>query len=128
VKTIQFSGNRARPALRAALCAVALIALSAAALGEQPSDILSRDSVLRDPDVPSLGNPSGNLTVVEFFDYQCPYCKKMAPELAKLVQDDGNIKIVLKDWPINSVTFRCSPPSSLWQPNTKTNMRRRTTP
>jgi protein-disulfide isomerase len=100
VKTIQFSGNRARPALRAALCAVALIALSAAALGEQPSDILSRDSVLRDPDVPSLGNPSGNLTVVEFFDYQCPYCKKMAPELAKLVQDDGNIKIVLKDWPI----------------------------
>ena len=91
-----------RPTLLAALCAVAIavISLSAVALGEQPGDILSRDSVLRDPDIPSLGNPNGNLTIVEFFDYQCPYCKKLAPELAKLVQDDGNIRIVLKDWPI----------------------------
>jgi protein-disulfide isomerase len=100
VTAVQFSGSRKRPALLAAFCAVALIALSAAAFGEQPDDILSRDNVLRDPDIPSLGNPNGNLTVVEFFDYQCPYCKKMAPELAKLVQDDGNIRIVLKDWPI----------------------------
>ena len=84
-----------RPTLLAALCAaaIAVISLSAVALGEQPGDILSRDSVLRDPD-------NGNLTIVEFFDYQCPYCKKLAPELAKLVQDDGNIRIVLKDWPI----------------------------
>ena len=102
MKPEQFAGNRKRPALLAYLCAVAfaVVALSADALGEQPSDILSRDSVLRDPDIPSLGNPNGNLTVVEFFDYQCPYCKKMAPELAKLVQEDGNIRFVLKDWPI----------------------------
>ena len=94
--------SRTRLASLAAFCAVAVAvaALSGAALGEQPDDILSRDSVLRDPDIPSLGNPAGNVTVVEFFDYQCPYCKKMAPELAKLVQDDGNIRIVLKDWPI----------------------------
>ncbi len=98
----QVAGDRKRPALLATLCVivVAAVALSAAALAEPPSDILSRDSVLRDPDIPSLGNPNGNLTVVEFFDYQCPYCKKLAPELAKLVQDDGNIRIVLKDWPI----------------------------
>jgi protein-disulfide isomerase len=56
--------------------------------------------VLRDPDIPSLGNPNGDLTVVEFFDYQCPYCKKLAPDLAKLVQEDGKIRVVLKDWPI----------------------------
>ena len=38
--------------------------------------------------------------MVEYFDYQCPYCKKMAPELAQLVREDGNIRLVLKDWPI----------------------------
>jgi protein-disulfide isomerase len=102
VKTVQSAGSRKRPRPFAYLCAVAIsvVALSAVALGEQPGDILSRDSVLRDPDIPSLGNPGGNLTVVEFFDYQCPYCKKIAPELAKLVQDDGNIRVVLKDWPV----------------------------
>lgn len=80
--------------------AVAVVSLSAVALAEEPDDVLSRDRVLRDPDIPSLGNPNGNLTVVQFFDYQCPYCRKMAPELAKLVRDDGNIRLVLKDWPI----------------------------
>ncbi len=101
----QFAGNRRRPALLAALCAVAVavLALSAVAFAEQPDDVLSRDSVLRDPDIPSLGNPKGNLTVVEYFDYQCPYCKKMAPELAQLVRQDGNIRLVLKDWPVFGV-------------------------
>jgi protein-disulfide isomerase len=102
MKAEHFAGNRKRPALLASLCAVAvaLVALSAVAFAEQPDDILSRDSVLRDPDIPSLGNPNGDLTVVEFFDYQCPYCRKLAPDLAKLVQDDGHIRVVLKDWPI----------------------------
>jgi protein-disulfide isomerase len=98
----QTAGSRKRLSLLAYLCAVAVafVALSAVAFGEQSDDILSRDSVLRDPDIPCLGNPNGNLTVVEYFDYQCPYCKKMAPELAQLVREDGNIKLVLKDWPI----------------------------
>jgi protein-disulfide isomerase len=102
MKSELFAGICRRAALLATLCAVAVVvvSLSAVAFGEQPDDILSRDSVLRDPDIPTLGNPNGNLTVVEFFDYQCPYCKKLAPELAKLVQDDGHIRIVLKDWPI----------------------------
>jgi protein-disulfide isomerase len=102
MRTEQTAGSRKRLALLACLCAitVAFVALSAVAFGEQSDDILSRDSVLRDPDIPSLGNPNGNLTVVEYFDYQCPYCKKMAPELAQLVREDGNIRLVLKDWPI----------------------------
>jgi protein-disulfide isomerase len=101
MKAEHFAGNRKRSALLACLgaAAVALVALSAVAFAEPP-DILSRDSVLRDPDIPDLGNPNGDLTVVEFFDYQCPYCKKLAPELAKLVQEDGKIRLVLKDWPI----------------------------
>src|SRR5579862_1922714 len=96
------AGRRKQPALAAFLCAIAVacVSLSTAALGEQPDDILSRASVLRDPDIPSLGNPQGDLTIVEFIDYQCPYCKKIVPELAQLAKEDGNIRLVLKDWPI----------------------------
>ena len=64
--------------------------LPAAAFGEAGNEILSRDAVLRDPDIPALGNPKGDLTVVEFFDYQCPYCKKLAPEIAQVIREDGN--------------------------------------
>src|SRR5215472_13992510 len=74
--------------------------LPAAAFGDNGNDILSRDSVLRDPEIPALGNPRGDLTVVEFFDYQCPFCKKLAPEITQVIREDGNIRLVLKDWPI----------------------------
>lgn len=59
-----------------------------------------RESVLRDPEIPALGNPKGDLTIVEYFDYQCPYCKKVAPVLAEIAREDGKLRIVLKDWPI----------------------------
>ena len=62
--------------------------------------MLTKDAVLRDADNPVLGNPQGDITIVEYFDYQCPYCKKVAPELAKVVKDDGKIRLVPKDWPI----------------------------
>jgi protein-disulfide isomerase len=94
--------NPTRRALLPYLCAVAIAAcsLSAVAFGEGPGDVLSRDAVLHDPEIPALGNPKGDLTVVEFFDYQCPFCKKLAPQIAQVLQEDGNIRLVLKDWPI----------------------------
>jgi protein-disulfide isomerase len=70
---------------------------SAQAAGD---DILSRDAVLHDPDIPDLGNPQADMTIVEYFDYQCPYCKKAAPDLAQVAREDGKVRIVLKDWPI----------------------------
>ncbi len=102
MSALQTAANRKRAAWLAYICAIVVSfgALSAVAFAEQPDDVLSRDSVLRDPEIPSLGNPNGDLTVVEYFDYQCPYCKKMAPELAQLVHEDGHIRLVLKDWPI----------------------------
>ena len=87
-------------ALLAWAIAVVIGTLSAAAFAEGANDILSRDAVLRDPEIPVLGNPQGDLTVVEYFDYQCPYCKKLAPEIAQVVREDGSIRLVLKDWPI----------------------------
>ena len=64
------------------------------------NDVLTRDSVLRDPDVPVLGNPKGDVTIVEYFDYQCPYCKKAHPVVLQVAKEDGNVRLVFKDWPI----------------------------
>jgi protein-disulfide isomerase len=57
-------------------------------------------SVLRDPDNPVLGNPDGDISIVEWFDFNCPYCRKLEPELRQVVHDDGKVRLVLKDWPI----------------------------
>ena len=47
-----------------------------------------------------VGNPNGKVTLVEFFDYNCGYCKKSLEDLAKLMKDDPNLRIVLKDFPV----------------------------
>ena len=61
---------------------------------------LTVEDILNDPDQPVLGNPQGDVTVVEFFDYQCPYCKGGHPDLMAEVEADGNLRLVMKDWPI----------------------------
>lgn len=61
---------------------------------------VSLDDVLHDPAAPEGGNPKGNLTVVAFTDYNCPFCKKAQPDLDRAVREDGNIRLVYKDWPI----------------------------
>ena len=66
----------------------------------QRDDVLTEALVLRDPDIPAAGNPAGDITIVEYFDYQCPYCRKLEPELRQVVQDDGKVRLVFKDWPI----------------------------
>jgi protein-disulfide isomerase len=66
----------------------------------QGETVLTEALVLRDPDIPVAGNIAGDITIVEYFDYQCPYCRKVEPELRQVVQDDGKVRLVLKDWPI----------------------------
>lgn len=61
---------------------------------------VTKEEIYFDKDAPVLGNPKGDVTLVEFFDYQCPYCKKSHPTVKKLVEQDGNIRLVLKDWPV----------------------------
>jgi len=61
---------------------------------------VTKEEIYFDKDAPVLGNPKGDVTLVEFFDYQCPYCKKSHPTVKKLVEEDGNIRLVLKDWPV----------------------------
>lgn len=61
-----------------------------------------QETLERDPNAPIAGNPEGDVTVVEFFDYNCPYCRRSVPELAGLLAGDGNIRLVLREWPILS--------------------------
>jgi protein-disulfide isomerase len=48
----------------------------------------------------TLGNPHGDVTLVEFFDYSCGFCKRALPDMLALIKDDPNLKIVLKELPI----------------------------
>ena len=60
------------------------------------------DQIFRSPDAPIAGNPKGDITVVEFFDYNCGYCKKAFGDVAKLIEKDKSVKLVLKELPILS--------------------------
>jgi protein-disulfide isomerase len=51
----------------------------------------------------TLGNPHGDVTLVEFFDYSCGFCKRALPDMLTLIKDDPNLKVVLKELPILGV-------------------------
>ncbi|MEE4188880.1 MAG: DsbA family protein [Roseobacter sp.] len=60
----------------------------------------NRDLLENDPNAPVLGNPDGDVTVVEFFDYNCPYCRRVKPHIEALLDEDPNVKLVYREWPI----------------------------
>ena len=59
-----------------------------------------QQDLLHDPASPVSGNPSGDVTVVEFFDYRCGYCKRAAGAVTQLQKEDTRVRIVYKDLPI----------------------------
>jgi protein-disulfide isomerase len=62
----------------------------------------SAGEIFRRPNAPIAGNPNGDVTVVEFFDYNCGYCKRAFTDIAKLVEKDPKVKVVFKELPILS--------------------------
>ena len=60
----------------------------------------NRSALLSDPDSAVGGNPKGDVTLVEFFDYRCPYCKQMEPTMQALIKEDGKLRVVYKEFPI----------------------------
>lgn len=58
------------------------------------------DALFKDPRDPVLGNPNGSIVMVEFFDYNCGFCKLAAPELVKILKDNPDVKVVMKELPI----------------------------
>lgn len=90
-----------RTLLRSAMGATVL-----AALGNRPDGSpsggmdLDVNGLLYDKETPTGGNPKGDITIVTFFDYNCPYCRTSGATLADVVAKDGKIRLIYKDWPI----------------------------
>ena len=59
-----------------------------------------RLEVESDPNAPNLGNLEGDVTVVEFFDYNCPYCRSAGQTVQALLAADENVRVIYREWPI----------------------------
>ena len=70
--------------------------------GEKAKQTLARrrSEIFDGPETPVGGNPKGDVTLVEFFDYRCPYCKQVHPRLQELLADDRQLRIAYKEFPI----------------------------
>ncbi|MGH6962816.1 MAG: DsbA family protein, partial [Dongiaceae bacterium] len=84
---------------------VSTVAETAAAQTADAGDLAAviaerRDEIYSDPAAPVAGNPQGDVTVVEFFDYNCPYCRDAASVLAELLESDPGVRLVYKEFPI----------------------------
>jgi protein-disulfide isomerase len=62
--------------------------------------VAHRREIFDDPDAPIAGNPQGDATLVEFFDYRCPYCKQVEPSIEALVAEDPQLRFVYKEFPV----------------------------
>ena len=75
-------------------------------------------AILRNPGTPPAGAKDADVVLVEYFDYNCPFCKKLAPALQGLLQADAKVALVYKDWPILSEVSRYAARAALaagWQ-------------
>lgn len=60
----------------------------------------SRNMLFHSPDDAVLGNPQRDVTIVEFYDYNCGYCKRSFPDIQKLIKNDHGLRFIMKDYPI----------------------------
>jgi len=69
---------------------------------QQQEKVISEnaDAIFRSPLAYTAGNPDGDVTVVEFFDYNCGFCRRALPDVVKLVENDDKVKVVFKELPI----------------------------
>ena len=96
------------------------------ALGQSDAsdNVLTEGSVLRDPELPVAGNADGDITIVEYFDYNCPYCRKIAPELAQVVQDETDetgLPLSLSGPGLQDMLRLAGSPYSVWRDVAHTN-------
>jgi len=85
-----------------ALLGAAIVSVAVAAFAQTPS-LISRDAqrrIIDAPGVPVFGATSPDVVVVEYFDFNCPFCRKLAPSFRALLSADHKVAVVYKDWPI----------------------------
>lgn len=86
--------------LREALAAMQEAEQQGRAAAQRTAILARQEQLLRDPADPVKGNPQGSLTIVEFFDARCGYCKALHPTLQALLRADPQLRVVMKDLPI----------------------------
>ncbi len=93
--------NRRR-ILQGSLASMGLVALGArAGFGaDNPMPPELRAAIEHEASPPVLANPKGDITLTEFFDYNCPYCRTMVPVIQRLIAADGKLRVVFREWPI----------------------------
>jgi protein-disulfide isomerase len=67
---------------------------------QQQAVVAHRAALNEDPSTPVLGNPAGDVVIVEFFDYRCGYCRRVVRDLRDVVEKDGKVRLVMKEFPI----------------------------
>lgn len=72
------------------------------AAAQQQAYIDNKELLTQDPNAPVLGNPDGDVTIVEFFDYNCGYCKRAMVAMQAVMEKDKNIRVVYREFPILS--------------------------
>ncbi len=92
--------NAARP--RVLFAALAALAFHPAAFGQQLREIslAGEKAVLTAPLIEAGGPRHANVTIVEYFDYNCPYCRRVGPTLRQIIAEDDKVALVYKDWPV----------------------------
>ncbi len=79
-----------------------LQAKQAAANADKARETIAAETpaLLNDPHSPTIGNPNGDVTLVEFFDYNCGYCRRSALNVLHLVENDKNLRVIFKELPM----------------------------
>jgi protein-disulfide isomerase len=85
-----------------ALLGAAIVLVAVAAFAETPLliSLEAQKRIIDSPGVPLLGATSPDVVVVEYFDFNCPFCRKLAPSIRALLKTDPKVAVVYKDWPI----------------------------
>ena len=95
--------NQRVPVHRAvALLGAAIVSVAVAAFAQPPSliSLEAQKRIIDSPGVAVLGATSPDVVVVEYFDFNCPFCRKLAPSFRALLKTDPKVAVIYKDWPI----------------------------
>ena len=94
------AGPWRRSLLAGLACVSAAMLASASAVSGQTLSAQAVAAITAEQQFPRAGAPHADVVVVEYLDYNCPYCRKSAPELHKLLATDPGVQILYKEWPI----------------------------
>jgi len=91
-----------RDAIRLGICAAGAYAVGGTTVSAQDNPMPKelREALEREPNAPVLGKGNGDITLTEFFDYNCPFCRASVDDVHRLISEDKNLRVVFREWPV----------------------------